>query len=108
MNKIAVFLLVVDVVLLAIDAWQTRYIALHPESHSEINVILGRHPSVAKVCYYFAACIVLFLVAAWWMLDQGKYLYFMLGAGFLGALETWCIIHNWRAGIPFLYAAGDK
>ena len=108
MNKIALALLVIDVVLMSVDAWQTRYIALHPESHSEINVILGRHPSVAKVCCYFAVCIALFLVAAWWMLDQGRCQFFMLGAGLLGALETWCIVHNWRAGIPFKYSARNR
>lgn len=37
----------------AIDWGQTRYIAKHPEEHSELNPILGRHPSTDEVDAYF-------------------------------------------------------
>jgi len=38
-----------------IDWLQTRYIAEHPDDYSEINPILGDHPSKHEVNVYFAA-----------------------------------------------------
>lgn len=43
---------------LSLDWLQTLWIARNPVKASEINVILGKHPSVARVCWYFAAWIV--------------------------------------------------
>ena len=40
--------------LLIVDWGQTRYIAKNPEKHSEMNPILGDHPSVGRVDAYFA------------------------------------------------------
>lgn len=39
----------------AIDWGQTRYIAKNPGGHSELNPILGEHPSVGEVDRYMAA-----------------------------------------------------
>lgn len=98
----ALVLLTVAIVLLVIDAWQTRYIAMHPESHSEMNIILGRHPSVSAVYLYFAVCIALSVAAAWWLLGRDQDVYVIVGAGAGIALEGWCVVHNWRRGIPFV------
>ena len=44
----------------AVDWAQTRYISTHPY-YSEVNPLLGEHPSTARVDNYFAA---------WWVVTQ--------------------------------------
>lgn len=39
----------------AVDWGQTRNIAKHPEKWTEVNPILGKHPTVGEVDRYFAA-----------------------------------------------------
>ena len=45
-------------VLMLLDFRQTIYIAQNPGKFYEINVLLGKHPSVPIVCLYFGACMV--------------------------------------------------
>jgi hypothetical protein len=42
-------------VVAAMDWAQTRTTAKHPEQWQELNVVLGKHPSVDRVNAYFAA-----------------------------------------------------
>ena len=51
-------LLILAEALLALDWRQTLTIARNPRTESEINRILGPHPSVAEVCRYFLICMV--------------------------------------------------
>jgi hypothetical protein len=60
--------LALAVLFLAMDWLQTLWIARNPLRVYEINVILGKHPSVAAVCLYFAICIAIVVavsVALW-------------------------------------------
>lgn len=57
------FCLVVAVGALSLDWLQTLTIARNPAQWSEINVILGKHPSVSRVCWYFGAWVVVMPVA---------------------------------------------
>ena len=49
--------------LLVVDYLQTRQIAKQPETYTEMNVILGKHPSIGKVNSYFAASAILGYIA---------------------------------------------
>ena len=49
---------IVLIILLMTDWMQTRFISKHPELFSEINIILGVHPSLNAVNLYFSICIV--------------------------------------------------
>ena len=49
-------LLILAEALLALDWRQTLTIARNPRTESEINRILGPHPSVVAVCRYFLLC----------------------------------------------------
>ena len=51
-------LLLIAEALLTLDWRQTLTIARNPRTESEINRILGPHPSVVAVCRYFLICMV--------------------------------------------------
>jgi hypothetical protein len=84
---------------LVADTFQTLSIARDPEHFSEINVVLGKHPTVERVLWYFAICIVLVLIAggvAYW-LER-----YQLGAALfmlLCAFEVGVVLRNRRLGV---------
>ena len=89
--------LIVAMLLLCVDWSQTRWIAKNPARFHEINPLLGQHPSVAKVNSYFALCVALTAVGAyflpfWWAIGAGLALI---------ALEAFVTIRNYRIGIRF-------
>lgn len=57
MNAFLTIAALVSIAMLAIDWWQTLAIARQPDSFYETNIILGKHPSAARVSCYFAVCI---------------------------------------------------
>ena len=60
--------LALAVLFLSLDWLQTLSIARNPMLFSELNIILGKHPSVTRVCVYFALCIGILIavsVALW-------------------------------------------
>ena len=90
---------------LGLDWLQTLWIARNPDKTWEINVILGKHPSVARVCWYFAVCIVL-LVAAAVALYLGGWPRVAIGLCALVAIfEAVVVGRNFRLGIPFWSAS---
>ena len=51
-------LFVAHTALVVADWSQTRYIAKHPETYSEQNILLGKHPSMDKVDLLFASTVI--------------------------------------------------
>ena len=84
----------IAVVLLLVD-WQTRFIAKHPEQFFEINIILGKHPSLGAVNLYFALCIAAVVILGQVLPE----IVAMVGGGFLIALEVFITIRNHKRGI---------
>lgn len=91
-------LLLITLALLNIDWLQTRYIATHPYEYSEINIILGRHPTSAKVNWYFGICSV--LVAGISLYTNDLFAWLFLGV--ISIMELICVVHNYRNGIVIL------
>lgn len=87
-------LAVVLVLLLVIDWSQTRFIAKHPELFSELNIVLGKHPSLDAVNAWFALWVFATIVSAWYAEP-----WFTWAAGGLCALEMAVTVRNYRAGV---------
>ena len=90
-------LLLLLVSLLLVDWSQTRFIAKNPARFTEINPILGKHPSLRAVNIYFSCCIALSVAGAyslpfWWAIGVGTAVV---------ALEAFITIRNYRRGIRF-------
>jgi hypothetical protein len=56
--------LALAVLFLTLDWLQTLWIARNPMLVSEINLILGKHPNVQRVCLYFAICIAIVIAVS--------------------------------------------
>lgn len=52
-------------VALGLDWLQTLAIARNPAQWAEINIILGPHPVVSRVCWYFGAWVLLVALLTW-------------------------------------------
>ena len=92
-----IFFISTAVVTLLIDWAQTRYIAKNPERYFEINMILGKHPSVGAVNAYFSVCVVATCAAAYLLPNPW-------GAAWCGALaifEVFVVARNYRFGVRF-------
>lgn len=91
--------LVAAIVALALDWLQTLSIARNPAQWAEINVILGKHPTVARVCWYFGVCAVLVVLLTWllwWYALPGL----ALGLCVLVAIfEAGVVWRNFRLGL---------
>lgn len=85
------------VLLLCADWSQTRYIAKHPDTCREINVILGPHPTVGSVNVYFAACIGATILAA----NLLPALWALIAGGLLVSVEAFVVIRNHTLGVRF-------
>ena len=83
--------------LLILDWRQTLTIARHPERWSEVNIILGRHPSVRAVHLYFSAVMAATVTLALLPLipEVARLVVFSLFAGLEGFV-TW---QNKRHGL---------
>lgn len=84
---------------LMIDWLQTIYIAGHPTEYREINPLLGRHPSKLRVSIYFAACLMLSVTGAVWLVLHDRMQALAIAAGLTSAFEGYWVVHNWKIGI---------
>lgn len=82
-----------------IDWGQTRYIAQNPLNHSEVNKILGEHPSPERVDVYFAGTLIAHVLVThflpakyrpWWQLATIS-------------MEGYCVNHNFKAGVKVAF-----
>lgn len=94
-----IILAVLSVILLLLDWRQTLYIARHPECYSEINPMLGKHPSVAAVNVHFLARVALALAAFAVFIYLGWYPTALAMSAVLVAVEGYCVWHNSKLGI---------
>ncbi|PRZ51238.1 hypothetical protein BX589_12079 [Paraburkholderia fungorum] len=91
--------LAIAVAALCLDWRQTLQIARNPATLSEINVILGKHPSVSRVCWYFGACVLLVVLLTgllWWYALPGLAVGLCVLVGVFEAAVVW---RNFRLGI---------
>ena len=75
---------------LVIDWGQTRSIAKQPATHSERNLILGKHPQLSQVDAYFP--VILGLTAVSYPLIKEEYRLYVYGI--ITALEAACASYN--------------
>ena len=80
---------------LFVDWLQTIQIAKHPERWFERNPILGTHPSVGRVCAWFALCAG-GIAALEFYVPKPSLPWLM---GLMAAMEWYWVINNWRLGI---------
>ena len=88
------------VAMLVLDWLQTLWIARNPNLTWEINIILGKHPSVSRVCLYFAICIAIVLAVAlalWWFT---YYLAAVIICYVIALFEAVVVWRNHKLGIP--------
>lgn len=91
--------LIVALGAVGLDWLQTLRIARNPSTWSEINVILGPHPSVAHVCWYFGAWEVVVALLTWLLFRYGLP-WFAVGLCMLVAVfETAVVWRNYRLGL---------
>ena len=79
----------------AIDWSQTRYIAKHPDEHSELNPILGSHPSTDEVDVYFLSTALLHTGITKSLPDKYRKYWQMFTIG----VEVGVVERNMRLGI---------
>ena len=79
----------------SMDWMQTRYIAKNPSEYSELNSILGEHPSVGKVNNYFVATALLHVGAAYILPSEYRKAFQYLTIG----MEFGVVAHNYQIGI---------
>lgn len=98
-----IILTILTTILLFLDCLQTIQIAKHPEKWSEINVILGKHPTVKAVMNYFTICILSYigLAAFALFLDNNAFANVVIIVNIITiAVELWCISNNIKNKIP--------
>ncbi|MFP3564672.1 hypothetical protein [Paraburkholderia sp. SIMBA_030] len=87
------------VVALSLDWLQTLRIARNPAQWSEVNVILGPHPGVARVCWYFGAWEVVVALLTW-LLWWYALPWLALGVcAAIAAFEAVVVARNYRLGL---------
>ncbi|MFM0638095.1 hypothetical protein PQQ63_15440 [Paraburkholderia metrosideri] len=91
--------LIAALVALGLDWLQTLAIARNPAKWAEVNIVLGRHPTVSGVCWYFGACVALVALLTgllWWSGLPGL----ALGLCVLVAVfEAGVVWRNYRLGL---------
>lgn len=100
MTAALVLCLAAAVVALVLDWRQTLRIARNPATLSEINLILGPHPSVSRVCWYFGAWgvfVVLLTWVLWWYALPWLALAVCVAIALFEAVVVW---RNYRLGVP--------
>ncbi len=83
----------------AIDWAQTIVIAQNPQTWSENNPLLGRHPSERRVHVYFACCCVIIFAGAIGLLEHAGPGWASLAMLAVALFEAYWVRHNWRNGI---------
>lgn len=87
--------MVAATILLTADWLQTRYISTH--GYSELNPILGRHPSIGRVNNYFGTAI----MALWAIHGSGygssNFVWLVIG------VESATVVRNYQVGIRFQF-----
>lgn len=78
-----------------VDWRQTRYIAKHPERYTEINPILGEHPSADEVDRLFVATTVAHLAIVSTIPPKWRPAFQWFTVGF----QTSSIGRNWQIGV---------
>lgn len=79
------------------DYSQTLYIAKNPDLFDETNPILGEHPSVARVNYYFSGCLIAHEAIYWSLPDKYKNIY----AGTVGMFQLGVVGRSIGLGVKF-------
>lgn len=99
MNVTMFFSLAFVVGMLIVDWLQTLSIAREPDRFYEVNIVLGKHPSVARVSWYFAICIALLLIgfACAYLMDWERPAAAI--CLIFGLFELGVVVHNRRTGI---------
>jgi hypothetical protein len=85
---------IVVCVLLILDCLQTLDIKNHA-GFTEINLLLGEHPSDRKIVIYFLTWIVLLCVLVRFLPDMAMWLIL----GVVGAVEVNCLVSNYKLGL---------
>jgi hypothetical protein len=84
---------------LVVDWLQTLCIAREPDRFYEVNVLLGKHPSAARVSWYFGACVLLLLVGAMSAYWYGAYRIGAVVCVLIAVFECGVTLHNRRVGV---------
>ena len=84
---------------LVVDWGQTRYIAKHPETHREMNIFLGEHPSVGRVNTYFGGVILGTVILANWLSPTNRKAFL----GTITAVELIVTHHNRGLGVKIAF-----
>lgn len=82
-----------------IDWGQTRYIATHPKDMSEVNPILGKHPSVSSVDEYFLTTAILHAGIAYSLPAEWRKRFQYISIGFEAVGTTW----NFMGGVQISF-----
>ena len=83
------------VALMGIDWAQTRKIAQNPDKYSEMNPVLGSHPSTEKVDAYFLTCAAAHTVVSMVLPPEYRVLWQYIWIG----LEAGTVAHNASIGL---------
>ncbi|WP_250454457.1 hypothetical protein [Caballeronia sp. ATUFL_M2_KS44] len=87
---------------LSLDWLQTLTIAGHPQTFTEVNPILGRHPAKWQVSLYFIACMLLTLLVAVALYVTGHTTIGICLAIALALFEAVVVIRNKVLGVGLL------
>lgn len=77
------------------DYGQTLEIARNPREHSELNPILGKHPSVGNVNLYMLSGAILHPIVSYILPDKVRPYFQYITIG----MSTACVVHNFNAGL---------
>lgn len=82
-----------------IDWRQSLYIADHPYTHTEGNLILGPHPSDSEVNRYFAATALMHLGISYMLPHKWREAWQYITIG----IEAGVNVHNYKAGVKIVW-----
>jgi hypothetical protein len=101
-SMLYILCVVLAIVTLLLDWFQTLTIAGHPDRFSEVNPILGKHPSKLGVSVYFIACMLLAIVVAATLYISDHHIIGMCLAIALALFEACVVIRNKIHGVGLL------
>jgi hypothetical protein len=87
---------------LSLDWLQTLTIAGHPQTFSEVNPILGRHPAKWQVTLYFIGCMLLTILVAVALYVTGHTIIGICLALGLALFEAVVVVRNKVLGVSLM------
>jgi hypothetical protein len=82
-----------------VDWAMTRYISDNPNNFSEMNPILGEHPTIGEVDRYFSTCILGTYLITKALPDRLREPFLLSGIVF----EVMVVKHNYELGVKFKF-----